>query len=80
MAQHFVNIHVQHFVNLHVKISWQAQYKICLREIADAGNAVFLHRKVAEAGKSSFAERCVRDGLGSCSDHARIILGIVPPL
>ena len=86
-AQHFVNLHVQvlwqaqHFVNLHVKISWQAQYKMRFREIADAGYAAFFNRKGgSEAGKSSFAERRARDGLGSCSDHGRIMLGIVPPL
>ena len=42
------------------------------REIADARNAVFFNRKGGfEAGKSSFAERRVRDGLGSCSDRGR---------
>ena len=71
-AQHFVNLHVQiswqaqHFVNLHVQISWQAQR---FREIAGARNAVFFNRKGgSEAGQSSFAERRVRDGLGSFSD------------
>ena len=82
-AQHFVNLHVQiswqvqHFVNLHVQISWQAQYKMRFREIADARNAVFFNRTGGfEPGKSSSAERRLRDGLGSWSDHARI----VPPL
>ena len=42
------------------------------RDTADAQNAMFFNRKGgSEAGKSSFAERRVRDGLGSCSDHAR---------
>ena len=51
------------------------------REIADARNAVVFNRRGgSEAGKSSFAERRVRDGLGSCSghewsDHARITVG-----
>ena len=87
-AQHFVNLHAQiswqaqHFVNLHAQISWQAQYKIRFREIADARNgAVFNRKGGSEAGQSSsFAERCVRDGLGSFSDHGRIMLGIVPAL
>ena len=86
-AQHFVNLHVesswqaQHFVNLEVQISWQAQYKMHFREIADARNAAFFNRKGgSEAGKSSFAERHVRHGLGSFSDHGRIMLGVVPPL
>ena len=71
----------QHFVNLQVQISWQAQYKMRSREIADARNAVFFNRRGgSEASKSSFAERRLRDGLGSFSDHGRIILGIVPPL
>ena len=70
-------------MNLEVQISWQAQYKMHFREIADARNAVFFNRKGgSEACKSSFAERCVRDGLGlgSFSDRARIMVGIVPPL
>ena len=47
------------------------------REIADARNAVFFNRTGGfEPGKSSSAERRLRDGLGSWSDHARI----VPPL
>ena len=81
-AQHFVNLHVQilwqaqHFVNLEVQISWQAQYNMRFREIADARNAVFFNRKGgSEACKSSFAEQRVRDGLGSCLGHGRIILG-----
>ena len=45
------------------------------REIADARNAAFFNRRGgSEAGKSSFAERCVRDGLGSWSDHGRIMV------
>ena len=86
-AQRFVNFHVQiswqaqRFVNLHVQISWQAQYKIRFRGIAEARNAVVFNRQGgSEAGQSSFAERCVQDGLGSFSDHGRIMLGIVPPL
>ena len=77
-AQRFVNLHVQiswqaqHFVHLHVQISWQAQYKMRCGEIAKARNAVFFSgTDGSEAGKSHFAERRVRDGLGSCSDHAR---------
>ena len=71
----------QHFVNLEVQISWQVQYKMRFREIADARNAAFFNRKgSSEAGKSSFAKRRVRDGLGSFSDHGRIMLTIVPPL
>ena len=51
------------------------------REIADARNEAFFNRKGgSEAGKSSFAEQRVRDGLGSWLGHARIMLGIVPPL
>ena len=43
-------------------------------EIADARNAVFFNSKGgSEAGQSSFAERCVRDGLGPWSDHGRNI-------
>ena len=34
----------------------------------------------SEAGKSRSAERRVRDGLGSFSDHSRLMLGIVRPL
>ena len=86
-AQHFVNLHVpiswqaQRFVNLHAQISRQAQYKMRFREIADARNDVFFNRKGgSETGKSSFVERRVRDGLGSWSAHARIMVGIVPPL
>ena len=42
---------------------------------------LFFNRKGgSEAGKASFAERRVRDGLGSWSGHGRIMLGIVPPL
>ena len=74
-AQHFVNLHVQiswkvqHFVNLQVQISWQVQYKMRFREIADARNAVFFNRTGGfEPGKSSSAERRLRDGLGSWSD------------
>ena len=55
--------------------------KCIFREIPDAQNAVFFNRNgSSEAGKSSFAERRVRDGLGSCSIHSRIMLGIIPPL
>ena len=88
-AQHFVNLHVQiswqaqHFVKLEVQILWQAQYKIGFREIADARSAMFFNSQGgSEAGQSSFAERCVRDGLGSWLDHGRIMLmlGIVTPL
>ena len=86
-AQHFANLHVQsswqaqHFVKLEVQVSWQAKYKIRFRKIADARNAAFFNRKGgSEAGQSSFAERCARDGLGSFSVHARIMVGIVPPL
>ena len=77
-VQHFVNLHVQiswqaqHRVHLHVQISWQAQYKMRCGEIANARNAVFFNgTDGSEAGKSRFAERRVRDGLGSCSDHGR---------
>ena len=50
-------------------------------EIADARNAAFFNRTGGfKPGKSSSAERRVRDGLGSFSDHARIMVGIVPPL
>ena len=39
-------------------------------------NAVFFNGTGgSEAGKSRSAERRLRDGLGSCSDHSRIILG-----
>ena len=81
-AQHFVNLHAQiswqaqHFVHLHAQMSWQAQYKIRCGEIANARNAVFFNGTGgSEAGKSRSAERRLRDGLGSFSDHARIILG-----
>ena len=61
--------------------SWQAEYKMRCGEIANARNAVFFNGTGgSEAGKSRSAERRLRDGLGSCSDHARIILGIVRPL
>ena len=50
------------------------------REIADARGAVLFNRKGgSEAGRSSFAERHVRDGLGSFSDHGRIMVEIAPP-
>ena len=59
-------------MHLHVQISWQAQYKMRCGEIANARNAVFFDgTDGSEAGKSRFAERRVRDGLGSCSDHGR---------
>ena len=68
------------FGHLHVQISWQVQYKMRCGEIANAGNAVFFNGTGgSEAGKSRSAERRLRDGLGSFSDHARIILGIVRP-
>ena len=77
-AQHFVNLHVQiswqaqHFLHLHVQISWQAQYKMRCGEIANARNAVFFNGTGgSEAGKSRSAERRLRDGLGSFSDHSR---------
>ena len=64
-------------VNLHAQISWQVQYKMRFREIADARNAAFFYGTGGfEPGKSSSAERRLRDGFGSWSDHARI----VPPL
>ena len=50
-------------------------------EIANARDAVFFNGTGgSEAGKSRSAERRLRDGLGSFSDHSRIILGIVRPL
>ena len=56
----------------HVQISWQVQYKMRCGEIANARKAVFFNgTDGSEAGKSRFAERRARDGLGSCSDHAR---------
>ena len=78
IIHHSSNHHfVKHFVNLHVQISWQVQYKMRFREIADARNAIFFNRTGGfEPGKSSSAERRLRDGLGSWSDHVRI----VPPL
>ena len=89
-VQHFVYLHVQiswqaqHFGNLHVQISWQAQYKMRRGEIANARNAVFFNGTGgSEAGKSRSAERRLRDGLGSCSDHLGSfsgMVGIVPPL
>ena len=66
----------QHFAHLHVQISWQAQDKMGCGEIAKARNAVFFNGTGgSEAGKSRSAERRLRDGLGSCSGHARIMLG-----
>ena len=63
---------VQYFVYLHVQISWQAQYKMRCGEIANVRNAVFFNGiDGCEARKSRFAERRVRDGLGSCSDYGR---------
>ena len=63
-------------MNLQVQISWQAQYKMRFGEIADARNAVFFNRTGGfKPGKSSSAERRVRDGPGSFSDHARIMVG-----
>ena len=59
-------------MNLQVQISWQAQYKMRFGEIADERNAVFFNRTGGfKPGKSSSAERRVRDGLGSFSDHGR---------
>ena len=77
-AQHFVNLHVQsswqaqHCVNLQVQISWQAQYKMRFREIADARNAVFFDRTGGQALRNDVRE--------TVSGHARIMVGIVPPL
>ena len=77
-AQHFVNLHAQmswqaqRFAHLHAQISWQAQYKMRCGEIAKARNAIFFNGTGgSEAGKSRSAERRLRDGLGSCWDHAR---------
>ena len=78
----------QHFVNLHVQISWQAQYKMRFREIAEARNTVFSIERVAPKLASQALWNDVRKTVsghgrvmvGSCSDHARIMLGIVPPL
>ena len=65
---HQISWQVQHFVNLQVQISWPVQYKMRFREIADARNAVFFNRTGGfEPGKSSSAERRLRDGLGSRS-------------
>ena len=73
-----MNLHVQsswqaqHFVNLQVQISWQAQYKMRFREIADARNAVFFDRTGGQALRNDVRE--------TVSGHARIMVGIVPPL
>ena len=59
-------------MHLHVQISWQAQDKMRCGEIANARNAVFFNGTGgSEAGKSRSAERRLRDGLGSFSDHSR---------
>ena len=44
------------------------------------GSILFNGTGGSEAGTSQAAERRLRDGLGSFSDHSRIILGIVRPL
>ena len=41
------------------------------RDSGCAKCCVFNRKGASEAGQSSFAERCVRDGLGSWSDHGR---------
>ena len=65
---HQISWQVQQFVNLHVQISWQAQYKMRFREIADARNAVFFNRTGGfEPGKSSSADDCCE----TVSGHAR---------
>ena len=62
-------------------MSWQAHYKMRCGEIANARNAAsFNGTGGSEAGKSRSADRRVRYGLRSFSDHARIMLGIVRPL
>ena len=64
-------------MNLHVQISWQVHYKMRFREIADARNAAFFNRTGGfEPGKSSSAERLLRDGLGSCSVGRPLWLGV----
>ena len=75
-AQHFVNLHAQrswqaqHFVNLHVQSSWQAQYFVNLHvQISrQAQHFVNLHASPNLDGEAP-RDDCVRDGLGSWSDH-----------
>ena len=83
-AQHFVNLHVQsslqaqHFVNRDVQIAWQAQYFVNLHvQISwQAQRFVKLHASPNLASNlEAPAERRLRDGLGSWSDHGRITLG-----
>ena len=67
----------QHFVNLHVQISWRAQYFVNLHvQISwQAQRFVNLH-----ASPNLDGEAPRNDGCKTVSGHARVILGIVPPL
>ena len=69
----------QYLVKLECDFSWQAQDFVTFWEIAAARNVVFFHTKcVSKIGRVRSPKRRVRDDdfiFGSCSDHARIMLG-----
>ena len=68
----------QYLVKLECDFSWQAQHVVTFWEIAGAPHVVFFNYKiVSKIGGVRSPKRRVRDDdfiLGSCSDHARIIL------
>ena len=70
----------QYLLKLECDFSWQAQHFVTFWEIAGAPNVVFFHTKcVSKIGRVRSPKRRVRDDdfiFGSCSDHARIILGL----
>ena len=69
----------RYLVKLECDFSWQAQHFMQFWEIAGARNVEFFHTKyVSKIGRVRSPKRRLRDDdfmLGSCSDHARIILG-----
>ena len=62
-------------MNLHVQISWQAQYKMRFREIADARNALFFNVAPNLASQALWNDVCE-----TVSGHGRVMVRIVPPL
>ena len=53
----------------------EVSYKMHFREVADARTAAFFNTKGgSEPGKSSSADRRLRNVLASCPDHSRIML------
>ena len=92
----FGEVHVSLFVagaafgEVHVSFLWQAQHVVKFGMIAGAGNVVIFNRicswRVRDArstlgGAAGSVLRCLgRNGLGSCSDHARIGRALEMPL